>query len=352
MITQESRLESWNYLLSKEIVSCWIEGSAELPSFNQFLGLINILNVEADDKLFEEVASTLREIQASNKTQLSLDKLIYIQEHLAEWYFEIYLKKLAFKFQSPRIEIRDKFKKFLNSFWLDASPKYALDFASKIESFLLSLDKKYKQEKQTLLNQENQGKKAYDSLIFKIIQGKYNIRDKYENTNRVLLHIYKCKIRAEICDLKIQIISAIIRDNQLIIQELIESNSFLSNLQEKFSIETQKNNLLLSILFEQMCLVKTPDNFKKELEEHLGTPLNRWGSCGYINIDEIKKILLKKLSAITQDIYDQLIQELKIEVEANRTGNPNPKTVFLNPDINQHLVAINRNLKKTMLMNE
>ena len=93
MITQESRLESWNYLLSKEIVSCWITEEKELPSFNQFLGLINILNVEADDKLFEGVESKLKEIQASNKTQLSLDKLIFIQEHLAEWYFEIYLEK-------------------------------------------------------------------------------------------------------------------------------------------------------------------------------------------------------------------------------------------------------------------
>lgn len=323
MLSQESRLESWNCLLSNEIVDCWINEESKTPQFNNFLSLLSILNVEATDKLFEDLKAKLQEIQEVNKAQPSLEKLIYIQEHLSEWYFQVYLKEINSKFQEPRIKIRDEFKKFINAFWLDASPQSALNFSSKMEGFLISQSNKYLAEKETLLQQENGGKKSYSVLTHKVIQELDNegIKNNYNSANKALLHIFKCKIKSEICNFKIQIISAIIQDNQLIIQNLLESTSFLNQLKESFSSSSQNNSLLLSMLFEQMCSVKSPHQLRQEIENHLGIPLNRWGSCGYISLEEVKKFLIAKISVITKDIYGQLIQELSSEVKLNKEEN-------------------------------
>ncbi len=321
--TQESRLESWNCLLSKQIVNCWINEESKVPEFNKFLSLLSILNLETTDKLFEDLDVKLKEIQLSDKNPPSWSKLSYVQEQLFDWYYEVYLKELNLKFQEPRLKIRDRFNSFINSFWLESSPKSALLFATKIEQFVLSQSKQYCQEKKTLLHQENGGKKSFDFLSQKIskkekVQGTDN---NYDSAIKALLHIYKCKIKSEICDFKIQIASAIIQDNQLVIENLLESNSFLNQLQENFSSSSQNNSLLLSMLFEQMCLVKSPDEYRQELQKDLGIPLNRWGSCGYISISEVKKILAEKVSVISKDIYGQLILELTSEAKLNQQQN-------------------------------
>ena len=182
MISQESRLESWNCLLSKEIVNCWINEESKTPQFNNFLSLLSILNVEATDKLFEDLEVKLEEIQSSDKTSPSWSKLTHVQESLSEWYYETYLKEFNLKFQEPRIKIRDKFNSFINSFWLKTSPKSALDFSSKIEQFVLSQLKQYCQEKKTLLEQENGGKKSFDFLSQKLIgkEKEGNIGNNYD----------------------------------------------------------------------------------------------------------------------------------------------------------------------------
>ena len=323
MSSQESRLENWNCLLSKEIVNCWTKEETKVPEFNKFLSLLSILNLEADDKLFEDLEIKLKEIQATDNTPSSWAKLTQVQEQLFHWYYEVYLKELNLKFQDLRIKTRDRFKKFINFFWLDSSLKSALDFATKIEQFVLSQTRQYCQEKETLLQQENGGKKPFNFLSQKLLskQEENNIAKNYDSAIRALLYIYKCKIQAEICDFKIQIVSAIIQDNQLVIENLLESNSFLNQLQESFSCQGQNNSLLVSILFEQMCLVKSPSDLRQDLEKDLGIPLNRWGTCGYISIDEVKKILTEKVSVISKDIYGQLIKELTSEVGVNKPKN-------------------------------
>ncbi len=323
MLSQESRLENWNCSISKEIVNCWINEESKVPQFNNFLSLLSILNVEATDKLFEDLETKLQEIQVSDKIPPSWSKLTQVQEQLFDWYYEVHLKEINLKFQEPRMKIRDRFKKFINSFWLEVSPQSALDFSTKIEQLVLSQSKQYCQEKKTLLQQENGGKKSFDFLSQKIpkkekVQGTDN---NYNSAIKALLHIYKCKIKSEICDLKIQIASAIIQDNQLVIENLLEANSFLNQLQESFSTKSQNNSLLMSMLFEQMCLVKSPGDLRQDLEKDLGIPLNRWGTCGYISIDEVKKILAEKVSVISKDIYGQLIQELSSEAKLNQQQN-------------------------------
>ena len=323
MLSQESRLENWNCSISKEIVNCWINEESKVPQFNNFLSLLSILNVEATDKLFEDLETKLQEIQVSDKTPPSWSKLTQVQEKLFDWYYEVHLKEINLKFQEPRMKIRDRFKKFINSFWLEVSPQSALDFSSKIEQFVLSQLKQYCQEKKTLLQQENGGKKSFDFLSQKISRKEKleSISNNYNSANKALLHIYKCKIKSDVCDLKIQIASAIIQDNQLVIQNLVESTSFLNQLQESFSTKSQSNSLLMSMLFEQMCLVKSPNNLRQEIEHDLGIPLNRWGSCGYISLEEVKKILLEKVSVISKDVYEQLIKELTSEAELNQAKN-------------------------------
>ncbi len=323
MLSKESRLESWNCLLSKEIVKCWIKEESKVPEFNKFLGLLSILNLEATDKLFQDLEVKIQEIQASDQNPPSWAKLTYVQEHLFDWYYEVYLKELNLKFQEPRIKTRDRFKTFINSFWLESSLKSALDFATKIEQLVLSQSKQYCQSKKTFLQQENGGKKSFNFLSQKLTakEEEGNISKNYNSAIRALLHIYKCKIQSEICDFKIQIASAIIQDNQLVIENLLEANSFLNQLQESFSSSNQNNSLLMSMLFEQMCLVKSPGDLRQDLEKDLGIPLNRWGSCGYISLEEVEKILLEKVGVISKDIYGQLIKELTSEANLNQPKN-------------------------------
>ncbi|MDJ0719220.1 MAG: hypothetical protein QNJ54_34165 [Prochloraceae cyanobacterium] len=321
MISQKSRWETWNQLLAGEIVNCWIQYESNLPSFNDFLSLLNILNLEGTKLLFDELDFKFDEIQNTTDSQLNLENLIEIQERFGDWYYREYLKKITLHFQAPQIEARDKFKKFVNSFWLFSSPKSTLDFLSKIEGFLISCQNKYQQEKQTLLKQENGGKKSFNSLTYKLIQDKdksidnTKVKINYDLASKALIHTYRYKLKSELCNFKIDILRRIQQDNQVIIENLIASDSFLSKFQESYQLSEAKTNLLVATLFEHICSVKSPESLKQELETHLGVPLNRWGSCGYISIEEVRRILLDKLSVMTKDAYSQLVEELTSEVK-------------------------------------
>lgn len=332
-----SRVENWTYLLSKEVVNHWLNNQeAELPSFEEAIALLgltggvdsnqlsqNLEQVKVDVTLLQELEKLLSRIQENYSSEPnSLEKLLKIESVLFNWYYGDdndnnspgCLQKLELKSRALRVEIRKNFQDFTNSIFIKSSPNAGFNYLSQIRAFLFSLNDQYFAERQSYILQENGGKKSYNVLVSKIIKSQTNeeLNSIYDSGINALFHIYKCKIKVEIADLASHIIRGIIPDSQLISDSLIQSSSFLGELQNSFSLKEPKSKLAIAEFFDEMCLIKSPDKLKQEVENDLGIPLNRW-RCGYISLEEINKILLLKVAPIAQDIFGKLAQEFAPE---------------------------------------
>ena len=328
----ESQIENWTYLLSKEVVENWLNNEeAELPVFEEViasLGLKGEANInelyqnlqqgEGEVTLLEELEKLLERIEENYSSESNLlEKIWQIESALFSWYYGNNndknnlgcLQNLEIKSRVLRVETRRRFQDFIDSIMLKSSPRKQFNYLSRIGALLFNLNDRYEAGRQSHALQENAGKKSYDFLISKIIksQNSEEVNNNYKSAINALFHIYKCKIKGEIADLASHIIRGVIQDYQLISESLIQTTSFLNNLQDSLLLKEQKVNL---ILLEKMHSIKSPDTLREELENSFGIPLNRWGSCGYISVEEVKKFLLEKVAIITKDIYQKEIQEL------------------------------------------
>ncbi len=325
-----SHLENWNNFLASETINCWLTSqNAELPSWSEALTLLGIQDNSRDklDKFLEQGESSLN---LFHELELLLESISddfpdrnnfrehieLIEKELIHWYYGRSseddsagcLGKLEFNFQRLRTELESNFQQFINSFWAKTSPQPCLEYLQKLEVFLLNIYGGYESEKLSYIQQENAGIRAYNYLLSEISQEPNKISSKYPIVIKALFHIYKCKIKAEICSFIRQIFNKIIQINQLYVENLISTNSFLKRIKNSLLVP-KNNNIILSMLFQQMCLVKSPEALCKELEAHWGHSLNKWGVCDSLKEEEIKNILLEKISGITREIYEQLKQE-------------------------------------------
>lgn len=343
MKSETSRLEKWTYLLSKEVVNYWLTNQEiELPPFEKSITLLglkgeadinqlyqNLEQGEADLTLLEELEKFLQRIEENYSSESnSLEKIWQIESVLFNWYYGNNndknslgcLQKGEIKSRILRVETRKKFQDFIDSLPLKSSPRGQFDYLSRIGALLFNLNDRYEAERQSYILQENGGKKSYDFLISKIIKSptESEVNNNYKSGINALFHIYKCKIKGEIADLASHIIRGVIQDYQLINDSLIETISFLDNLRESLSLKEQESDLSTLVLFDEMCLVKSPNDLRLEVEEDLGIPLNRWGIVSCISPEQVKEILLGKIRIITQDIHAQLIKKLTSESDSNQ----------------------------------
>lgn len=343
MNAEISRLETWNYLLASEIINCWLSNEqANLPNWLDIIKLLGLeKSQESDNKLWQFLEegksfSTLAqelEIKIIEETSRldsgALEKIIHLEEELFFWYYGkaqnqddlSCLSKIESNFQLVRTDLRNKVKCFVNSFWLKTSPEPCLEYLRKIEIYLYNLSNQYEIDRQNSLKKENGGKKSYGCLVSKITNSPdIDSKEKYfQLASKALLHIYQSKIKVLILTLVIEIIEAIIRDNQIYIENLISTISFLKSIKDSFQSNTSlTSSLIILMLFDHICSVKSPESLKQELEAHLGVPLNRWGSCGYISVEEVRTILLDKVAVLTKDAYAQLASEFNSNSEIDK----------------------------------
>ena len=331
----ESRIENWTCLLSREVVNYWLNNQeAELPDLEESitsLGLAGGVNSnqlfqaleqgEGNLTLLQELQKFLERVQENYSSEPnSLEKLLKIESALFNWYYgnsnesnsSGCLQKLGIKSQVLRVETRKKFQDLVEVIWLGSSPQAGFNYLSRIGALLFNLTDQYKTERHNCIVLENGGKKPYAFLVSKIIksQDESEVNNNYNSGINALLHIYRCKIRGEIADLASQIIRGVIQDYQLISESLIQTTSFLNNLQDSLTQKEEKINLTVALFFEEMHSVKSPNKLKEELENSFGIPLNRWGSCSYISVEEVKKILLEEVVVITEDIYKKEVKKI------------------------------------------
>lgn len=337
-----SRLENWTYLLSKEVVDYWLnEREVELLSFEEAivsLGLTGGVNDnqlaqglhqgEDNVTLLEELEKIRQRIEENYLSESnSLEKIWQIESVLFNWYYGNSnnknspgcLETLEITSRTLRIETQKNFQNFINSVWLKSSPNTGFNYLSQIGALLFNLNDQYQAKRQSYFLEENGGKKSYAVLISKIIksENQEEVNNNYNSAINALFHIYKCKIKGEIAERASHIIREVIQDYQLISDNLLESISFLEDVKESF-LKTGQNSRTASMLYDEMCLVISPDVLRQEVEKDLGIPLNRWGSCGYITETEVKKILLNKMTGITKDIYEKIKQDFTSELQVNQ----------------------------------
>ena len=325
-----ARLKNWNVLLAAETINWWLTSQkSELPSYSEALIL---LGIRADSSnllvkfleqgelpnlnLFQELELRLDTFSSdlSNRS----DSIENLEKKISHWYHGNYsddgytccLTKLQSNSQILRIELVEKFQQFVNSFWSKTSPQPCLEYLEKLEVFLVNIYQKYEQEQQNYIQQEKAGKRAYNYLLSQIIKSSSHdqTHNNYQIAIKALLHIYKSKIKAEICCLASQALKNIIKINQLYLDDLLQTHSFLKRIRNNL-LAQKINNILLPILFEQMCTLISPEDLCKELEQELGHSLNQWGICGYIDEEKVKHLLLEKIAKITRKIHEQLKSE-------------------------------------------
>ncbi|MDJ0647117.1 MAG: hypothetical protein QNJ60_00285 [Xenococcaceae cyanobacterium MO_188.B19] len=339
--------ENWNNLLASYVIDYWLDSvKSELPDWSDVLNLLGLEETEnSENQLFKllgqgELSSSLiqelelevKEISGSLEDS-SLENIIGLEEEIFSWYYGNpedntepgCVASLELNFQELKNELRDKNQQFLNDFWSSTSPRPCLKYLSKVEAFLLNLSQQYQIERQSYLKKENGGQKSYAFLYSKMIKSDQQkvIQESYKAIINALLHIYRCKIKAQILTLAIQIIQELIRDNQAYVDNLIKSVSFLRRIKDSCVVNTnQPSNFIIAMIFGQICVNNSPEVLCKELETNLGCSLNRWGSCGYISEAEVKKMLLNKIAGITNSMYEEIKQEFTSNIVVNRDLNP------------------------------
>ena len=332
MLNLKSRLEDWNSILSAEIVDYWINKESESPPSARFIDLLKILNVKTD--LFVELENKLLEIEKNISDKFGLEELIKIQTLFSSWYYDSLSKKIFLAYQPLKIKVKNEFEDIIGKFWLTASNSSALKFSIRVEEILIEHYKSCEKQKEALQIKENEGKKSYELLSYKIIHSR-NAQERKENfdlANKALLHIYKYKFKSNLIDSKIQLIERISQSNRLILENLSQSDFFLRKLKESFVVREDRNKLLLSVLLDRMYSIQTPETIKKEIEEIMGASINRWGISSYITVEKVRELLLERVSLVTEKSYEQLVEEISsnsLEPNQKSKNDSQQKTIFL-----------------------
>ncbi len=339
--------ENWNKLLASYVINSWMNSQkSELPEWAEML---NLLGMESsnnfDNQLFqfleqgvsfsslaeelekkvevlrgELIIDSLEKKVEPIKEELiidSLEKISYLEDELSSWYYGNYednnakgcVTKLELRFQELRSQLRDKNQQFLNSFWASTSPRPCLKYLAEVESFLLNVLSQYELGREDYFKKEKGGVQSLARLYSKITKSQ-SLRSVQENCNKVintLSHIYECRIKVRILTWGIEIVEALLRDNQIYIDNLIKSVTFLRKIKDSLEVDGNETDDFIIIL-AQKSLMNQPEDLCEELEKSLGYPLNKWGSSGYISEAEVKKKLLEKMTVITNNIYEKIKQ--------------------------------------------
>lgn len=331
--------ENWNNSLALYVIDYWLDSQiSQLPKWSDFLNLfgfeesnnlqlqlLNFLEIgELANGLIVELEAKVEEIK-KDKDIDSIEKITEVEEELLTWYYGNFENKvdgctsrLGVEFRQLRRELRDKYQHFLNSFWVKTSPRPCLKYLAEAEAFILNIIPEYKLERQSCKAKENAGRKSCERLYSKSFKAETKVAKKedYQSIINLLSHIYKCKIKVNILTLAIEILEAIVGDNELYVNELIKSVSFLRKVKKAIEIDEEKQNKFIIELAQEKSIIH-PQEISKELEIRFGSSINRWGNYSYISEIEVKEKILEKVTIVSNDIYQELKQEFTPTVSSS-----------------------------------
>ena len=348
----------WNYLLAGEIVNFWLVNQTDRLDWVKALKVLGITLKSAPNfpkfphnpefefdyikfleqgnsshlDLFEELEKKLEYLFEA--LPVNLDSLKYIEKEIAKWYRNNKLTNsdnasgliLKNRTQIFKKDLNQKWQELVNCFWQEMSIETSLNFFKKIEFFLENCREQYEEKKEECLLKEKGCLKVYQSRLSAISRDETEPDWNYNLAKKALLNLYTLKLKYEIYSGAIQALEMILRTNQLYLDDLNNTQAFLSQIKEIFGAKTQKNiRAFLPLLFKQMTEEIDLAHFRQKIEQELGHSLPKWGTYQAISPEEVQHLLLQKLNPFTQKIcfqlYEQLHQEFKQENWQNSTFN-------------------------------
>lgn len=307
---QENTVDFLSHLLAIRAIDYWLERAKypiDVQEALKFLGLriktewstreqnkFDILNClqQSNSEKIRDLSQEL-EIKVNNLYEIHLfdancsDSLIGLFEEV-EKYLDKYTRTnpwgchLALKnnYQNLRRELNNKFEELV-SFWKKASVHDSLNFFQEINSFLLSFEHEYQQEKEKYLDKTNACLRTYKRFLSAIqdIQDKEHQNDLEELHNNFsiakqsLLNFYKFKIKAETYFLAIQALNSLIKTNQMYLEVLEECSRFLTKIKANFLAQdsVEENNLFLPLVAEKITNQVNLVNLQKKSRDKIRT---------------------------------------------------------------------------------
>ena len=323
-----SIINNWNSQLITAIIDFWArDEKIELPTEKEFeaaLGIqdenwiMSLIDGESDkcnllDELKLRVKRASSQCLAPDKELAS--KVKHIEKVIFLWFqgnrrgegYMPCLLRLQNNAQKLRINLKNNLNLFINSYLNELPPETNLDYLEKLEAHLKKLIYKLEQSKLDCQLQEESAIHAQKWLL-------ETNNENYSAHIRAIFWLYNYKIKTELCSLAIQALLSIMQTIQLHLDKLIQTIALLRRVKNKYLNNTTKKivlpiQMLLPVLFEEMCLTFTPEDLKQKLQFQFGYKICDWGVCGTITEERVEEFLFQQVNSISEKLYGRVRSE-------------------------------------------
>ena len=244
-------IESCKRAIAKEILLQWRLGQKISVTPQE---TIDYLEIENEAKLIKLLVDRSHNAtQLEQYTVFDLLELIvieisrtlaqnetYASEHLSiakiqteKWYFDFGLKELRVIAQELRFSIVDRFNKYINPHWLEASPEPLLEFFNELSKLFSEQQIKYETQKLAFIEKESNAWKAFFRLASLVDNRQKLVKKKqiWTSAFKALQVSFEYKFKSEIYSLLVQIILALIQSCQFYCDSLTKTNNLLKQTQ-------------------------------------------------------------------------------------------------------------------------
>lgn len=333
------RLEQWTCLLAKETIVQWrfqpLKKSFSQADLIKDIGLIfsekkvivleDLIKQNRDRDIFKDLQIKLNKIRDRllENTQLTKEKinpktlLEQAERVIEDWFIDQTIGQndsncLQTNANLLRIQILEKFQNSLTVLFKTVGTENLLSFLQDFQNYLKLNYQNCNELKKEFLTRENSALRSYNVLKSRLKKHSQSqeMSPDWKSAWRALYLVYCHKIQAEVYCLSAQLALDLIHQVKTYINILAQTNTMLTNLQERFAARASVNASLIPLLFTHLIEKISPDRLRSEIEAETSYLLNQWGTIPTLSEEIIQDRMLAYLRPAATEIYQQICREV------------------------------------------
>jgi DNA-binding NarL/FixJ family response regulator len=355
-LKSQSQLKSLTSKIAQEVIIYWRTQSEQKPTSATdiliFLKLINnqpeqtislIFNSQAKDKLLVQLKLQIKKIKVScqkenhKRITQKLEQLVpqMMQEVEKDFVSNEYhnlTSNYLFDFQVSAYDFRNqtiqKYQKYLSDYLQVTAPQNSLNCLEDLKCILNQLHQQYQNQQKQYLTKSDAAWRTYLYLLEKI-EKDYSLskssKKNYASNDwsaicNALYYVCEDKVNAKIYGWESELISELLEQTQIYLNNLRQTDDLLNELQEYFE---QLHSSPIPISSSYIREKTDPVQLRTSIETLSGHSLNQWGTSANISAPIIRKHLLAELNPIAKSIYTQFYQEAFSFIQTNNLIDDN-----------------------------
>jgi DNA-binding NarL/FixJ family response regulator len=355
-LNSQSQLKSLTNKIAQEIIICWRTQSEQKPvSATDILTLLRLIsnrpeqtvslifNSQAKDKLLVQLKLQIKKLKVScqkengKKITQKLEQIAQqmIQEvekdFVPDEHHDLtsnYLSDFQVSAHDFRNQTIQRFQKYLSDYWQTTAPKNLLNCLEDLKCILNQLHQQYQNQQKQYLTKSNAAWRAYLYLLEKIerdyslskLSKKNYASNDWQAIWNAFYYICEDKVNAKIYGWESELISELLEQTQIYLNNLRQTDDLLNELQEYFE---QHHSSLIPISSSYIREKIDSVQLRTSIETLSGHSLNQWGTSAHISAPIIRQHLLAELDPITKSIYTQFYQEAFSVIHTNNLIDDN-----------------------------